>query len=188
MSFTVTGGYSDIQLGPHSKLFFDHNGGYIDGAAMWRLNTPDFPLLLGVGLSGSGYSEREHLFVTFPDGTTGSGHLYSDVGFFSLEARAAIPLRLGRSGFFVMPQIGAGLLVDSYSIDTLVPVAGNTFIETEDHDGAAFDIRPGIQLGYSWDWASVGADLSYMAAWGDFGQLGNSAREFRAGVFFRVRF
>ena len=39
--------------------------------------------------------------------------------------------------------------------------------------GAAFDIRPGAQLGYRFGAAAVGLDGSYMAAWGNFGALGH---------------
>jgi hypothetical protein len=187
-SFTVSTGYSNIQIGPHSKLFFERNGAYIDGDVLWRVPDVGFPLLLGVGISGSGYSTDQHISGTFADGSFGFARLFSDLGTFSLEGRAALPVRIGHTGFFVMPQLGAGLLVDSYSIDKLTPAGNFTFIDTDDHVGAAFDLRPGIQAGYSWGWGSAGAEVSYMAAWGDFGRLGSRAQEIRAGVFFRVRF
>jgi hypothetical protein len=114
--------------------------------------------------------------------------LFSDLETFSFEGRAALPISIGGRGFFVMPQLGAGLLVDSYSIDKLTPAGSVTFIDTANHTGAAFDLRPGIQAGYSWGWGSVGGEVSYMAAWGDFGRLGSVAQEIRAGIFFRARF
>lgn len=187
-SFTVSAGYSNVQFGHTSGLPYERNGGYVDGELLWRVPDLRFPLLLGAGISGSGYSDTERLLVTFPNGFTGFTHLYSDQGLFSIEARAAVPIRIGDRGVFVMPQLGAGLLVDDYAIDTLVSTSGGTFINTEYHDGAAFLLRPGIQAGYSWGWGSVGGELTYMVAWGDFGRLGSRALEFRAGVFFRVKF
>jgi hypothetical protein len=84
-------------------------------------------------------------------------------------------------------------LVDDYSIETKVkgggPYIGGFYLRvTERHSGAAWDIRPGLKAGYSWNWGSVGADLSYMSAWGDFGNLGSHAGEFRAGLFLWLRF
>jgi hypothetical protein len=188
-SFTVSTGYSDVQFGPHSRLFFNHDGAYVDGDVLWHIRDAHFPLLLGAGISGSGYHERgPRIFETFPDGFTDFTHLYSDVGLFSIEGRAAIPISFGRSGFFVVPQLGMGLLIQNHAIDTLTPMNGTTFLTTDYHTGAAFDIRPGIQAGYSWGWGSAGLEASYMAAWGDFGALGSRALEFRAGVFFRFKF
>jgi hypothetical protein len=86
-----------------------------------------------------------------------------------------------------MPQLGMGLLVDSYAIDQSFNSGGLIFINTQYHDGAAFAIRPGVQVGYSWGWGSAGAEVSYMAAWGDFGQLGSRVFELRAGAFFRIK-
>jgi len=91
--------------------------------------------------------------VNFSDGTSGRARLESDLGFVSLEARAALPISFGRhggTGFFVVPKIGAGLLIDSYGIDNAYNSGGFTYLHTSYHDGAAFDIRPGIQAGYSW--------------------------------------
>jgi len=187
-SVTVSAGYSNIQIGHNQGLWYERNGGYVDGDVLWRMPTRDFPVLLGVGISGSTYDDRQHVFATFADGFTGFTHLYSDLSTFSLEARVAAPISFGRTGFFLLPKLGAGLLVDSYSIDNLNSSSGTTFIDTENHDGAAFALRPALQAGYSWGWGSAGAEMSYMLAWGDFGRLGTNALEFRAGVFIRFRF
>ena len=188
-AFTVSGGYSNIQLGHSNGLFYQRSGGYLDGDVLWRVPDLSYPLLLGVGASGSGHYDSRDTFVTFNDGTAGDARLYSDLGFFTVEGRAALPIRIpGTRGFFVMPRIGAGLLIDSYSIDRFSNAGGFTFIDTDYHDGAAFEIRPALQAGYAWDWGSVGAEVSYMAAWGDFGRFGSKAQEVRAGVFVRVRF
>jgi len=187
LSSTVSAGYSNIQIGHNQGLWYERNGAYVDGDMLWRMPPRDFPILLGVGVSGSTYDDTHHLYATFPDGFTGYTHLYSDLENFTLEGRLAVPIPIGRTGFFVLPKLGAGLLVDNYAIDNLVSSGGNTFINTEYHTGAAFALRPCVQAGYSWGWGSVGGEISYMAAWGDFGRLGSNALEFRTGVFLRFR-
>jgi hypothetical protein len=190
-SFTLSGGYSNIQMSHGGALPYSRDGGYVDGELLWRVPNDHFPLLLGASISGSTTYNFERIPVTFSDGTPGSVGLESDLSFVSLEARAAVPFSFGRhgdSGFFVVPKIGAGLLIDSYAIDNIVSSGGFNYLDTTYHDGAAFDIRPGIQGGYSWGWGSAGIEASYMAAFGDFGRFGSIAQEVRIGAFFRVRF
>ena len=163
-STTLSLGYSHFDMGHANNLFYIHDGGYFDINAAWQLPNLRVPVLAGLGMSGSGFYDRE-------DGNFGTT-LYSDVGLFSLEARAALPIvpRGGR-GFFLLPRIGAGLLVDSYAIDSQNI---NGFINTSWHDGAAFDLRPDLEAGYSWGRVAVGADVSYMLGWGDFGNFSSS--------------
>lgn len=190
-SFTISAGYSNIQISHNAGPFYSRDGGYADAEYLWRLPTQHFPLLLGASVSGSTYYDWEHIPVTFSDGSTGRARLESDLGMVSLEARAAVPIsfaRHGGRGFFVVPKIGAGLLIDSYAIDNSFNSGGFTYLNTTYHDGAAFDIRPGIQGGYSWGWGSAGIDASYMAAFGDFGRLGSIAQEIRVGAFFRIKY
>lgn len=190
-SFTVSTGYSNVQISHNAGPFYNRNGGYGEGEFLWRLPTQHVPLLVGASASGSAYYDFEHIPVTFSDGTPGRVRLESDLGFFSLEARAAVPFsfaRHGDTGLFIMPKIGAGLLVDSYAIDNTFNSGGFTYLHTSYHDGAAFDVRPGLQAGYSWGWGSAGIDASYMAGFGDFGRLGSVAQEVRVGAFFRVKF
>lgn len=190
-SFTISAGYSNIQISHNAGLHYTRDGGYADGEYMWRLPTQNFPLLLGGSISGSTYNDWDHIPVTFADGTPGRVRLESDLGLVSLEARAAVPFsfaRNGDAGFFVVPKIGAGLLIDTYAIDHIASSGGFQFVHTSYHDGAAFDIRPGIQGGYSWGWGSAGIEASYMAGFGDFGRLGSIAQEVRIGAFFRMKF
>jgi hypothetical protein len=189
-SFTVSSGYSNVQISHNAGPFYSRDGGYVDGEFMWRIPAR-FPLLLGASVSGSSYFDFEHVDATFSDGTTGRARLESDLGFAALEGRAALPISFGHEGgrgFFIVPKIGVGLLIDSYSIDSASNFGGFTSFETSYHDGAAFDVRPGLQAGYSWGWGSAGAEVSYMAAFGDFGRLGSIAQEIRAGAFFRIKF
>ncbi len=173
-------GYSHFDMGHANGLFYNHDGGYFDLNAAWRV--PGAPVLAGFGVGGSGYYKHEE--------DQFSNNIYSDVGLFSLEGRLALPLSIKEArGWFLLPRIGAGLLVDSYGIDHDV-INGNGFliIHTDWHDGAAFEVRPDLAAGYSWGRGSAGVDVSYMVGWGDFGAFSSSAEEFRAGVFFSFRF
>jgi len=190
-SFTISSGYSNVQISHNSGLFYSRDGGYVDGEFMWRAPAARFPLLLGAAVSASSYYDFEHVQATFSDGTTGRARLESDLTFASFEGRVALPISFGREGgrgFFVIPKLGAGLLVDRYAIDSAANFGGFTSFDTSYHHGAAFDIRPGLQAGYSWGWGSAGAEVSYMAGFGDFGRLGSIAQEIRAGAFFRIKF
>jgi len=181
-SSAISLGYSNIQMGHANGLFYNRDGGYIDLNAAWRMPQMTVPVLAGFGVSGSGtYQRMDDQF---------SNRLYSDVGFFSLEGRVALPLALrGVRGWFMLPRIGAGLLVDSYGIDEdQVDDEGFTYVHTDWHNGAAFDVRPDLEAGYSWGRGAFGADVSYMGAWGDFGSFSSSVQEFRAGVFFSFRY
>jgi hypothetical protein len=190
-SFTVSGGYSNVQIGHKSDLYYNRDGTYVDGEFLLRPMPSSLPLLLGAGFSASGYDDIVYVPALLDPRTIGQVRLASHVGFFSAEARAAMPISFASQsgrGLFLMPRVGAGLLVDDYSITTPIFNLGGTLIDKHKHDRAAFDVRPAIQGGYSWGWGSAGVEVSYMAAFGDFGKLGSIAQEIRAGAFFRVRF
>jgi hypothetical protein len=176
-SWTVSAGYSNVQFSHASPGFnYNHDGGYLDGDVNALL--PGNPrLLLGAGIGGSWHYETYTL--------SGPGYVIygpsSNVGLFNIEGRLGVPISSkATGGFFILPRIGTGLLIQDYWIDTP--------FYTAYHTGAAFELRPCIQTGYSWGSGSVGAEVSYMWAWGDFGNLGSSAQELRAGVFLRFRF
>jgi len=188
-SVTIGGGYSRLYPAKSSGLPFARDGGYIDADFLWRAPHSDFPLLLGFGISGSGYYRSRDVLVPISSNVFAEDTFESDVGFFSVEARAAVPINFRAArGFFIMPRLGMGLLVDEYSIDTITHQNGFDVFDTSDHSGAAFELRPALQAGYSWGAWSAGAEVSYMAAWGGFGRLGFSAQELRAGVFLRLHF
>jgi hypothetical protein len=187
---SISGGYSNLQT-QHtgSGLFYDHSGAYLDFDFGWRVPNPDFPLLLGLGITGSDYWDSHSIINTFPDGNVAQVNLDSDVGLFELEPRIGLALwSANMPGMFLKPRLGAGLLIDNYAIDQTIPVTGGNILGTQYHTGAAFEVRPAVQAGYSWGPGAFGAELSYMAAWGGFGRLGNDAQEFRAGVFFTFRY
>jgi hypothetical protein len=184
---TVSAGYSNLQTEKANNLFYTHDGSYLDADVAWQLPVI-VPLQAGLGVTGSGYWERESLFPSVIDNFGDYySHLYSDLGLFEIEPR--IGLRLGgRTGFYALPRVGAGLLIDNFAIDQTFNSGGATYIDTHYHTGAGFEIRPAVQVGYSWGHLSAGLEGSYLYSWGDFGGLGHNAQELRIGVFLNFRF
>ena len=187
-SFGVSGGYSRLESNASGRLFHSNDGAYVDADFAWRIGRLGVPIYAGFGASGSGYFDSRDVAIPISSSFTGIATLYSDVGLFSLEGRIAAPIKFQSGhGFFVMPRLGMGLVLDSYSIDVSRGSGSTIFLTTEDHDGAAFGIRPSLQAGYTWGPIAAGAEVSYMVAWGDFGELGTTARELRAGAFVRFQ-
>jgi hypothetical protein len=176
-SWTISGGYSNVQFSHASQgFYYNHDGGYFDGDVSALLPTNP-RLLVGAGIGGSWHYEDQNIYG--PNYVIYGAN--SSVGLFNLEGRLGMPISSrATGGFFILPRIGAGLLIQDYWIDTP--------FYTAYHTGAAFEVRPCVQIGYSWGVGSVGAEVSYMWAWGDFGNLGSSATELRAGVFLRFKF
>jgi hypothetical protein len=171
------------------NLFYDHSGAYVDADVAWTFRLP-VPLQLGVAATGSGYWDRQSIPNTSTDNFSDyyRDHLYSDLGMFELEPRVGLRFG-GKTGFFIMPRAGAGLLVDSYGIDrSSTDNFGNTYIHTDYHSGAAFEVRPAIQAGYNFGFISAGVEGSYLWSWGDFGALGHHAQEYRVGAFIKFDF
>jgi hypothetical protein len=188
-TLTVSTGYSNVEMQKTGNLFYDHSGPYVDADIAWTLRLP-VPLQVGIGATGSGYWDRENIDLTSSSNNFyyPYDHLYSDLGFFELEPRVGIRLG-GRTGFFIMPRAGAGLLVNSYGIDrSFTDSSGNTYIDTDYHTGAAFEVRPAIQAGYDFGFLSAGVEGSYMWSWGDFGGFGHHAQEYRVGAFLKFDF
>jgi hypothetical protein len=179
-AWTISAGYSNFNVAHQTEgVFYSKDGGYVDGDVSWLVSRQPVPVLLGAGLSVSGFHESEDVFT--PHAFFPEERLDSDLSLVALEARIGVPIQFERArGWFIMPRFGAGLLIDDYAID-------HVFI-TDFHTGAAFEIRPTIQIGYSFGSWSLGAEASYMAAWGDFGRLGDTAQEIRGGVFARFKF
>jgi hypothetical protein len=187
---TLSGGYSHFFPDKSGGLSFGKDGAYIDGDFAWRIPDLALPTFVGVGVGASGYWEDTHYTFIDRDGFLDDTHLNSDVDSVEIEPRLALRIRIpGLRGVFVRPRIGAGLLIDNYSIDTATPeFNGFTFFQTYNHTGAAFDIHPAIQVGYSQGMFSVGGEVSYIAAFGDFGALGDVGQEVRAGAFITLRY
>jgi hypothetical protein len=184
-----SGGYSRLFPSGHDGGAFDRNGGYLDADFAWELSGR-LPVYAGFGVSTTVTDRSRYRFEPLGTDDYFSGDLESTLGLFSIEGRVALPLFFPRSerGFFIEPKLGAGLLIDDYATDIVRPGGYGRYVRTLDHSGAAFDIRPSLEAGYAWGRAAAGVEVSYMAAWGDFGILGSQMQELRAGVFFRLRF
>jgi hypothetical protein len=185
--YSISAGYSHFHPQTNGGLFFDRDGPYLDADFAFRVPDPRSPLQLGFGLTGSGYFESQNYQFPFNNNTIAETNLDSDVDFFEIEPRVGLQFWLP-GGFFFKPRLGAGLLINNYSIDTASTNNNTTIFNTDNHTGAAFEIRPAIQGGYTWGPAAFGIELSYMWAWGSFGALGDRAGEFRAGAFFTFRY
>lgn len=191
IDFALTGGYSHFFPERVGDLFFDKDGAYIDGNFAYRLPGAPVPIFAGVGVTASGYWDSEQTpFQQFNNNFFSQATLYSDVEMVEVEPRLAVKLLIpGLRGFYIRPQIGAGLLVDNYAVDSVLPTNNDfAFIHTSYFTGAAFDVRPDVEAGWSLGRCSVGLDFSYMAAFGNFGQMGSVMQELRAGLFARFRY
>jgi hypothetical protein len=181
-SLSLSAGYSNLHFSNSaSYLHYNRDGSYAEGEL--SLILPSQPrLLLGVAVGASyHYNLDDYHYNDYYGNRYTVYDTTSSVGLYSLEARIGLPITSRRwRGPYLLPRLGAGLLVTDYSIDT------PDF--TEYHTGAAFALRPSLQAGYSWGHASAGVEISYLAAWGNFGHLGTRAQEVRAGAFLRFRF
>jgi len=196
LAMSVSGGYSHM-IGHADPSFFPHDAFYIDMQVLLRVPNVEVPIVsaplwLGIGSSISSYTTSEDV-SGFIGGQFVDASLDSSFTLVSVEARAAIPIRFGpRHGFFVTPSIGAGLLIDNYSFNTLTfpgendaRAGGPDTRRQGDHAGLAFCLRPTIAVGYSWEHWQLGGEASYVAAWGDFGEFGGNVQELHAGLFVR---
>jgi hypothetical protein len=184
--FDIAGGYSHLFIDSPATERINKDGAYVDFDLSARVPDINFPLAIGGGASVSGFWRSERSDQIDSSGFLFREHLDSDLGLYTLEARVAVPLRFGRNrGFFLTPRLGMGLVINEYAVDHADDVTDGTFFFTDYHTGAAFGIRPTVEAGYFWHNWVIGGQASYMAAWGDFGQLGSTAQEIRGGVFVR---
>jgi hypothetical protein len=185
-ALTISTGYSNLQMQRANNVFYDHSGPYLDADVAWTL--PVVPLQLGIGATTSGYWARESISsLTNNNFGYPYDHVDSNVGFFEIEPRVGLRLG-GPTGFYALPRIGAGLLIDSYGVDQSFNNSGNSYLSTIYHTGAAFEVRPAIEVGYSWGFVSAGVEGSYMYSIGDFGDFGHNAQEYRIGAFVTFSF
>lgn len=188
--FSLSGGYSHLFPDHTGGLFFDKDGEYVDANFAFRIPDVAVPVYAGLGLSGSGYWEsQDGPYFINNNGFGYNERLYSDVENFEIEPRLAVKLVIpGLRNFYVRPQIGAGLMINNYSVDQAQTANNVVFINTLYHTGAAFEIHPNVEAGWQLGPGSIGFELGYLAAWGGFGGLGSNVQELRVGVFGRFRF
>jgi hypothetical protein len=185
----VSGGYAYLSdEGKDPVLKHTHNGGYVDGDFGWEMDHGPFPMVLSLGVSASGIYQSDNDHVQESATLHPIALFQSGEGLFAAEARFAVPIRFNDDhGWFILPRIGAGIIMDYYSFDTLNHNGAFQIERTREHEGVAFGVRPTLEVGYQFDWGAVGIQASYMTAFGDFGQLGSREQEIRGGVFVRFR-
>ena len=189
--YTLSGGYSHIYTGSGSNLFYNKDGAYFDADFAWHVPYYHSPIMAGFGIAASGYWDTQYVTVPFNfngNAQLGTARLDSDLDDFEIEPRVAYELWIPATPLFIKPRIGAGLMFNNYSIDQAFPRITYTYFSTAYHTGAAFDIHPDVQFGAGWGPLAGGFDVSYLAAWGDFGGLGHIAQEIRLGAFIAFRF
>jgi hypothetical protein len=91
-------------------------------------------------------------------------------------------------GPYVAAKLGAGLLIADYWATSVVQRPAGVFFDSDGDTAFAFEVRPGVQLGYCGGKWALGAEVSEMWAWGDFDQLGDQLNELRVGFFFTLRY
>jgi hypothetical protein len=183
-----SGGWSHLYPQRSSGLNFSKDGAYLDSDFAWRA-PGQVPLMFGFGLTWNGtWSSTNEPFV-IGNNFLGSTWLYSDIDSFAFEPRMALKFRIpGIPGLEIRPRIGAGPLYSYYAIDSAQVFNNGVFVTTAYHSGAAFEVRPDLQVGYGFGGTSFGMDVSYSAAWGSFGSLGDEMQELRVGMYVRFKY
>jgi hypothetical protein len=186
---TISGGYAHLYTSHPAQLFNARDGGYIDGDFGWPVLANGAPVMLGFGIGASDYYAQRD--VTVPIAPSGQVETTddSDFGLFNIEGRIAFPILFGHDqGFFLKPRLGAGLLIQDYDIDTESQSNGFENFYTEYHTGVGIEIHPNVQFGYCFGPGIIGAELGYMASWGDYGKFADGLQQLNAGAFFTWRF
>jgi hypothetical protein len=174
--FSFSAGYSNIDF-KDSDFRYESGGPYLDlNFAACAQNGSG--LQGGIGIATSGYW-RSDFFPTI-------GWLNSNVNMLAIEGRlgSQIPGK-GSQGLFILPRIGAGLLLNNYYVEEPVGAMNWTSFS---HWGTGVDVRPNVVIGFRANDFSVGLEGSYMVGWGDFGGLGSFVQEGRVGLVVSVLF
>ena len=182
---TFSAGWARLE-GEGDSLLDGEDGYYFDTEFSFRQNTSS-PLWLGVSFNFSYFEEERDADVDstfFPTEVEVAGQLSN----FAIEPRLTfVLLPRGERGIYLAGKLGAGLLITDFWATTIVERPGGFFIDSEGDTVAAFEVRPGVQLGYTGGAWAIGAEVSNMWAWGDFGAVGDQLQETRAGIFFTVK-
>lgn len=184
-AFTFSVGWARLE-GDGDSLIDGEDGYYFDTDFAFRPNT-DSPLWFGISFNGSYFEEEEDVEVdggVFPTEVDVGAQLSN----FAIEPRLTVVLlpRQDR-GVYLAGRLGVGLLITDYWATTVVERPGGFFVESDGDTVAAFEVRPGLQLGFSGGAWVLGLEASNMWAWGDFGPVGDQIEERRVGIFFTLR-
>jgi hypothetical protein len=186
-SFTFSAGWASLNTSGGDVELDDVDGYYFDTEFSHRLK-PDGPLWAGVSFNGSYFHEEHDRDVS---GTILPTEVDVDAALstFCIEPRLTFVLLPKQAkGPYVAGKLGAGLLIADYWATSVVERPAGFFVDSEGDTTFAFEVRPGVQLGYSGGPWVIGAEISEMWAWGDFNALGDELTELRAGVFFTLRY
>ena len=186
-SFTFSVGYAALNTSGGDTLLDEVDGYYFDSDFSFRLKG-DSPLWLGISFNGSYFDEEEDVVIdtgVFPTEV----EVDAAVSTFCIEPRLTLVLLPRRDkGPYVAGKLGMGLLIADYWATQVVERPAGFFLDSEGDTTFAFEVRPGLQVGYSGGPWVVGAEVSEMWAWGDFNELGDQINELRIGVFFTLRY
>jgi hypothetical protein len=184
---TISGGYSNVHFNGNNAIPYNRIGGYFDVNIYEKLPPNDTPVF-GLGISATG--NWDDYTLNYPSAPFYRS-FYADTSMVSAEIRIGFPFGLPnpRQGFYCLPRIGIGGLVNNSAVGQPYYAYPNYYFGTESHHtGFAFEVRPDIEIGYRIKRFNVGLETSYMAAWGNFGKLGNVTDEVRVGVVVGYRF
>jgi hypothetical protein len=184
---TIAGGYSNVHFNGKNAIPYNPQGGYIDANIYARMPNYDSPII-GFGISASG--NWDDYTINYPAAPF-ERSFSADTDMVSAEVRFAFPFgfpSLDR-GFYCLPRIGIGVLVDNFTAGQPYYGYPNYFFgSSTNHTGIGYEVRPDIELGYRKSGFNIGCEASYMACWGNFGKLGNLAQELRIGLVLGYRF
>lgn len=185
-SFTFSGGWARLESDGDS-LVDGEDGYYFDLDFSFRGDV-ESPLWFGISFNGSYFDDdRETVIDTGVIPT--ELEVYGQLSNFAIEPRLTFVLLPRRdSGIYLAGRLGAGLLITDYWATSVVERPGGFFVDSEGDTVAAFEVRPGVQVGYAGGAWAVGAEASNMWAWGDFGPIGDELQESRIGIFFTLRY
>jgi hypothetical protein len=184
---TISGGYSNVHFNGNNAIPYNRQGGYIDVNVYEKLPPNDSPVF-GLGISASG--NWDDYTINYPTAPFIKS-FYADTSMLSAEIRIAFPFGLPspRQGFYCLPRIGIGALVNNFSVGQPYYAYPNYYLaDGSTHTGIGFEVRPDIEIGYRIKKFNIGFEASYMAAWGNFGKLGNITQELRLGLVVGYRF
>jgi hypothetical protein len=184
---TISAGYSNVHFNGNNAIPYNRQGGYIDANVYEKLPPNDSPMF-GLGISASG--NWDDYTINYPTAPFYRS-FYADTNMFSAEVRIAFPFGLPspKQGFYCLPRLGIGALVDNFSVGQPYYAYPNYYFGTEsNHTGIALEVRPDIEIGYRINKFNIGVETSYMFAWGNFGKLGNATQELRLGLVVGYRF
>jgi len=182
---TFSAGWARLE-GEGDSLIDGEDGYYFDTEFSFRRDTSS-PLWMGVSFNFSYFEEERDVqadSTILPTEVDVAAQLSN----FAIEPRITYVLLPRRDkGIYLAGKLGVGLLITDYWATAVVERPAGLFIDSEGDTVAAFEVRPGVQVGYSGGAWAVGAEVSNMWAWGDFGPVGDQLQETRLGIFFTMK-